>query len=107
MSEDYESDGRTHASGCGERYHCNVDKMECIVEENPLEESCEMFVHEVSPLCLEIVDYMFPNPIDFIHALLTCSPYVPSLKHEFLKSVDSFVNNDANVLCERRLISYA
>ena len=61
-------------------YDCNDDE-ESIVEETLLGESCGMLVHKAFPLCLKLVKYMSPNPVDLISTPVTCSSPSPSHEH--------------------------
>ena len=80
LREQYKSDASVRDHECDECYDCNDDKDECIAEETPLGESCGMLVHKVFPPCLELIEYIFPNPLDLIPTSLVHHPLLlPSI----------------------------
>jgi len=70
-TEEFESDVGVYDPDCDEWYDCNDDDEECLFEENPLGGSYGMLVHEVSPPCLELVEYTSLNPLDLVPMSLT------------------------------------
>ena len=73
-----------------------------------------MLVHEVSPPCLYLVEYMSPNPLDLIPTSLTCSSPSPSPEHRSPRLTDyhvmcnlslnlGLVNNFFHMLMENML----
>ena len=72
-----ESNASVHDHECDEWYDGNIDYEECVVEETPLEDSCKMLVHEVSSPCVELIEFISPNPLDCISASLVHHPLIP------------------------------
>jgi len=86
-----------HNHKCNEWYHYDVDKEECMVEKTLLGESSEEIVHEVSPLCLELVEYIYCNSLNLITVSSTFPPPFLTLMYKFLRRLGSFMINDADV----------
>jgi len=96
-SEECEDDASVYDHKHDEWYGHNVDGEECIVEETILEKSHEVIEHEVPYPCLQLVEYISPNPLNLNPASLTCLPLPPSPTDTFLRPLPSFVINDINV----------
>ena len=78
QSGQYENDASVHDHEYDDCHDFDVDEEEYIVEEALLKESCKEIEHEVPPPCIELVEYMSPNPFNMIPASLTCSPPSPT-----------------------------